>query len=80
MEEESIKLKQLQEVTLTSKFKLSLTSLDRITLRFYNKQVKEKRIQILSMDRSGYFQEDYQFQELLETLRQKEKNLEVTQT
>ena len=79
MEDESIKRRQLLEETLTNKSRQSLTNQDRITQQFYNKQVKEKRIQTLFMDHTGFSQDGYQFQELLEILKRKGRNLEVTQ-
>ena len=79
MEAECIKLKQSPEEILTNKCRQLLTSLVKTIVLFYNKLTREKRILILFMDPSEYFQEDYQFQELLETLRQKEKNLEAIQ-
>ena len=79
MEDESIKRRLLREETLTNKCRQLLTNQDRITQQFYNKQMKEKRIQILFMDHTGCSQDGYQFRELLETLRRKGKNSEVTQ-
>lgn len=79
MEGESIKHKLLPEVTRTNRCRQLPTSLVRTILQFYNKQVKEKKTQISYTDLSEYSQGDYLFQELLETLRQKEKNLVGTQ-
>ena len=76
-EVESIKLKQSPEEILTNKSRQLLTSLVKIIVLFCNKLTREKRILTSFMDHSESFQEDYQFQELLETLRQKEKNLEA---
>ena len=79
MVDECIKPKRLPEVIHTNKFRQLLISLDRIIVLFFSKQTKEKKIQILSTVHSECFQEGYQFQEHSVTLKQSERNSEVTQ-
>ena len=62
-----------------NKFKQLHISLDKTTVQFFNKQMKEKKIQMLFMVHLEYFLEDYLYQEHSVTLKRKEKSLVVIQ-